>query len=326
MTSVQPKKEVSPSPDVIPEEYPDEDMVVEEQDNNEEQTKQYSPEACMARLAKLPENVQNELKSMTEYDCFNSCVQSLVSRCAEQRKNMEENNFERMWTHNVRNHCMNFRQQCFRHMRNRSNGTYQVFTDYMSTLSVMEMLQTLVDLAQQRGFFAKQNLASCMDENGALVVSETDYAQSKEQCTYCYNQYHFYVDLYRHCNGSWRPRRNNRSNGEMNNRQAGQDRQERPVRQKQMYQGQNKSTQQTDQNQGRRVYNPGTYRKNDGSNNEYQSSRQNRGSEQYRPARTQRTYNQNQEREYRPREQHQNQGQRREYNQGQGPNRQFNRY
>lgn len=271
-------------PEVIPEEYED-DQNMGEQDGQEEgggAMRFTSPEASAERLSKMPETVHTSLQLMSEENIFNAVINEIQARCQKCREKCSVYDFEKMWTHMVKTYCMSFRSQYF--TRN-SRATIldqipEAVMQYMKNMTLVELLQMVVDLAQQRGYRAKQRLDSFFDQD-KLTVSQQEYDRAKEKCNYFYHCYHNYVDLFRLCTGSWRPQRPMRNRHETYaspNQNASY--QERPIPERNVqhrrtdnaptrnvthdpsWRGQKymTPTQQKQQyQQGRRTYQPGSY-------------------------------------------------------------------
>lgn len=272
--------------DVICEEYEDEmNDVSEQMDETNNGPRFTSPEASAERLSKLPADVQNALKMMTEENIFTALVNEIQARCQECRVRCSAYDYERMWVHMVRTYCRSFRSQYF----SRSSRTTivdslpEVVVEYMKTVPLVDLLQTIVDLSQQRGYCAKQRLDSFVGSDGKLMVKQHEYEEAREKCNYLFRCYYSYVDLFRMCTGTWRPsrparRRNMPQANEGSNRRADdQERSRRPQNFGKPWRQRDRSekymTQQRNTSRERNSYQPGSYQM------QYQGSRQKEQSE-----------------------------------------------
>ncbi|XWV24675.1 hypothetical protein QJ856_gp1109 [Tupanvirus deep ocean] len=164
-----------------------------------------SPEAGAERLAKLPSNVQTAFQLLNEETTFNAFVTELQNRCRNARTNLPPNSKDRMWLHHALNTCMEFRRT---HFQRRSSLMDRVPTEvsaYMASADEVEMLQTLVDVAQQKGYHARQFFDSLSDESNTKRVSQRDYDDALVSCKALEQRYHEYVDMFRRCTASGKP-------------------------------------------------------------------------------------------------------------------------
>ncbi|XWV25914.1 hypothetical protein QJ857_gp1166 [Tupanvirus soda lake] len=164
-----------------------------------------SPEAGAERLAKLPSNVQTALQLMSEETTFGALVAELQNRCRNARANLPPNSKDRMWLHHALNTCMEFRRT---HFQRRSNLLDRVPTEvstYMSSADEVEILQTLVDVSQQKGYHARQFFDTLNDESTTKRVSQRDYDDALASCKALEQRYHEYVDMFRRCTASGKP-------------------------------------------------------------------------------------------------------------------------
>jgi hypothetical protein len=189
---------------------------------------------------------------------------------------------------------MSFRSQYFpRNSRSTILDQYPApVVQFLKDTSLVDCLQTIVDLSQQRGFCTKQRLDSFVDAENHLTVSQREYNEAKERCDYLFRCYHSYVDLFRLCTGSWRPRRPVRNNDRRGNQRTDEmgaqepmmserpmtdrsfqqrrpDRQNGPAKPWRQPEGQKYQTptqqRQQRQPQERRSYQPGSYPTNSGN-------------------------------------------------------------
>ena len=98
-------KPVNIQPEVIPEEYDDEQNLGGEgnqEDGANSGPRFTSPEASAERLTKLPQDVQSTFQLMTEETIFAALVNEVQFRCQACREKCSPYDFERMWTQMVR--------------------------------------------------------------------------------------------------------------------------------------------------------------------------------------------------------------------------------
>lgn len=180
---------------------------VENCDDNESK-KFSSPEAGMERLAKIPQNVYKALCLLPIDASFKECVMCIRERCENCRSTMELHCHERMWTHMVFSMCMNFNRDQFGTRSSNNNSIVpQELMDYMRCTPILDMLQLFIDISQQNGFQAQKSLEMMNQENQSKRFTSREYDDAQALCRALKQLYHNFVDLYRHCTGTWKPRR-----------------------------------------------------------------------------------------------------------------------
>jgi hypothetical protein len=182
-------------------------------DNDENDNSTYkfsSPEAGAERLGKLPPNILSTLRSVNEEIIFDAFIVELKNRCHEHKNKLEKYSPERMWTQIVFSKCMNFRYQHFHSKPNSLENIPNDFLHFLRDSTIVNILQILVDVAQQSGFNAKQ-LLDGYNTDTTFNVNQKDYNDARERWNTCQRHYYDYVELFRHCTGMWRPNKNRQS-------------------------------------------------------------------------------------------------------------------
>ena len=184
---------------------------VNECNNDEEESarKFSSPEAGASRLDKLPPNVLVVLQLLDEDVMFYALIMELQTRCHDCRTTLPIYSTDRMWIHTVFSFCMNFRREKIISESGATQDVSAEVQEYMRTTPIVSILQTLVDLAQQTGYQAKQFLDTLENEASTKFVSTQDHDDAYNNCNNLQRRYHDYVDLFRHCTGTWKPPRKN---------------------------------------------------------------------------------------------------------------------
>ena len=184
---------------------------VNECNNDEvESTRTFSsPEAGATRLGKLPPNVLVVLQLLDEETMFNALITELQNRCQECRTTLPVYDTNRMWIQMVFSYCMNFRREKIFSESGTTQDVPPEVLEYMHTTPIVSILQTFVDLAQQTGFQAQQFLDTLENEAVEKFVSIKDHDDACSNRNNLQRRYHDYVDLFRHCTGTWKPARKN---------------------------------------------------------------------------------------------------------------------
>lgn len=221
-----------------------------------------SPEAGMERLSKIPGNVCAAICAVGIDNTFREFLTCAKLRCDNCKSTMEMLSCERMWTNMVYSMCMDFNRDHFG--KNGSQTVPQELTDYMNSVSMLEMLQVFIDISQQNGFNAQKEYDAMNTEgqNQSPNINQRQLDDAQNYCRALKQLYHDFVDLYRHCTGTWKPRRSAQN--------------ARMPQQRGQYQNNNQSMQNGYQNRGR---NNGKYQSynSDQSNQSYDQSNQSYG-------------------------------------------------
>jgi hypothetical protein len=181
------------------------DVENENEKNTNFEYKFSSPEACAERLGKLPSNILSALRSLNEEVIFDIFITELKVRCHDCKNRLDKYSPERMWTQIVFSKCMDFKHE---HFRNKNNNLDRVSTDFltfMRNVDIVSILQILVDVAQQNGYHSKQLFDNLSNEHKMNYINQKDYDDAKNRWLLNQQQYHNYVNLFRHCTGTWKP-------------------------------------------------------------------------------------------------------------------------
>ena len=183
----------------------------EEKESGEKESgeKFESPESGQKRLNKLPLDVLNGFR-LSSIDTNFSILVSELQRRRKEMKTMEQHSFERMWTQTVYERCMEFLKEHKTFRRNSHDNISQDIAEYMKITPLVNLLQTFIDIAQQNGFFAKK----CMDEMDSKNTnfSNRDWDEARTRYFTCNRLYYDFVELYQHCTGTWKPKRDHSQN------------------------------------------------------------------------------------------------------------------
>jgi hypothetical protein len=207
------KKEV---PEVKPSST--EDECVEENSGSDDDgtfVKYSSPEAGEERLGKIPKEILTLLQTQSMETSFGAMITEVKRRCDEVRETLQPLDIKRMWTQMVFGWCMDFRRTHFPKKRTFNQALDQtsnecvplVFSNYMKNTDLVDLLQMFIDIAQQNGFHAQQNKHNLDEVSRTKRVSQQMFNDAQNYCDTLQQLYHDFVDLYRHCTGTWRPPR-----------------------------------------------------------------------------------------------------------------------
>ncbi len=195
--------------DLVVEDFNQNDQHSDNNNNNPGQ-KFSSPEASALRLSKLPLNVLSVMRMSNEEIIFDAFISELKFRCNDHKNRLDKYALERMWTQMVFSICMNFRHEHFHGKSHSLENISPDFLQFMRNSNIIDLLQVLVDVAQQSGFQAKDILMT-FENNKDSGITQKDYNEAKNRWNSLQQHYHDYVDLFRRCTGTWRPSKNQKS-------------------------------------------------------------------------------------------------------------------
>ena len=191
------------------EEHPDNEQFTKEdsgsEDENENEHKFSSPATGIERLSKLPSDVLYGLQILSIETTFNLFIEEIQNRCHEYKNTHDRFSFERMWVQTVFGRCMDFRREHF-HTKVMLNRVPIEITNFMKNNSLIDLLQIFIDLSQQNGYHAKLAFDT-LKNNTSRRVTQRELDDAYNGCVASQKLYHDFVDLYRHCIGTWRPSR-----------------------------------------------------------------------------------------------------------------------
>jgi len=177
-----------------------------ENDSDDESTRKFSsPESGAERLKQLPQKVCDFYHLVPIETAFNAFLKSLRNRCADCKTTHDKFSYEKMWMSMVFSICMDFRRDVFQSKSDDMDQTPVEIRDWMDQTGIIEILQTFIDVAQQNGHEAKNELAKQEENTESKNQRHTDNIKSR--CSALQNRYHSFVDLYRRCTGTWKPPR-----------------------------------------------------------------------------------------------------------------------
>lgn len=178
----------------------DESYEKEDETENRVNVHRFSPEAGKERLAKLPEKVSMVFQLQNIDKTFNAFVEELDSRCRDYEKNRDPKDYERILTQVYYMQCVNFRDAHFE--RRKAIDTVPVeLTEYMKKTHMADILQTIIDVAQQNGYHARNNLESLKQQVQKNNQDEYELKHAMESWNSLQQLYKALVNLNNICNG-----------------------------------------------------------------------------------------------------------------------------
>lgn len=152
------------------------------------------------RLGKINQSLYRALLSFDEEIIFDIFLTELRKRCLFFNANRSFNCIERMWHNMVYRLCLDFRRGRFPPRRTGIMSLSVEINEFMQNHDTVHILQTLIDLAQERGFSCKSPFFDSTNTDNLNKKYEKTLRQSVDFKTRFYD----YVELFEKCTGLYR--------------------------------------------------------------------------------------------------------------------------
>ena len=176
------------------------------QDSNNEHYKFQNIESTNERINKIPSDVLKEIKICGMKTFFGIFLKKLNTICIALEKTLDVLDTQRMWTNIVYNMCVSFNNEYLRDEMERFDRIENIATvyDYVQSISIFDSLQLLVDLARQNCHDSRYDLDDISTKQN---ITRQEFYDVETRYYLMRDLYFDFMELYRHCTGTWKPKK-----------------------------------------------------------------------------------------------------------------------